>query len=115
MEDLKIGDILFIFSLPYILLGYAILCLLYAPYEWLRSNRSNSRVYATLASLALVTFGELDQRLRGHPFNVNQLLDLQLHHEHLIILCIAACSVLVIPSLWRMLKFTDPQLNHRRP
>ena len=42
MKDLTFSDILFIIFLPYILLGYAILCLLYAPYELIKERLSSA-------------------------------------------------------------------------
>jgi len=42
MKPLTLKDILLVLAFPYVLMGYAVLCILYAPYEFIKEKIKNT-------------------------------------------------------------------------
>lgn len=59
-------------------------------------NKVSTILFITFVSFLFAVYGEFDQGLRGHSFNINQLFDSELHHEHLILICISVTLFLII-------------------
>jgi hypothetical protein len=45
VKDLTLKDLLFILAFPYIIFGYALLCLLYAPIEYIMRFKKRIKIY----------------------------------------------------------------------